>query len=302
MRVLVSKNISITLEELNKTDMISIVSSFPSNFINHRSPGIPDELKKQILHEQYKKRIVSDGLETGHLVLTDNGYIFKSKQSFSSFAGFVFEAYLVDEFNSKKTARLRAFQWATERSEGWSTKGFEEYKAVGTGLLSTKINHLSYYEPQSNADIIFLRKNPLLDIMEPALIHNQQVSAKIQVKSIKNRFKENIVDKVISGKYSRVITMLSDNSGRPSWVICHNILHNMLRTKVITSDVYANTIGRIQGPEYFDLDQYYIDDYYDYICQWHNGNESFTKHTNEAAEQEITGYKYVNNILVPIDA
>ena len=76
----------------------------------------------------------------------------------------------------------------------------------------------------------------------------------------------------------------------------------MLRTKVITSDVYANTIGRIQGPEYFDLNQYDIDDYYDYICQWYNGNESSTKHTNEAAEQEITGYKYVNNILVPIDA
>ncbi|MBZ7636792.1 hypothetical protein FML11_26305 [Klebsiella oxytoca] len=296
-----SKNISITPKELNNTDMISIVSSFPSDFINHRSPGIPNELRRKILHQQYKNRIVSDGLETGHLQLTDNGYIFKSKQSFSSFAGFVFEAYLVDEFNSKRTARLRAFQWATERSEGWSTKAFDEYKAVGTGLLSTKTNYLGYYEPQSNADIIFLRKSPLLDIMEPALIYNQQVSAKIQVKSIKNRFKEDIVDKVISGKYLRVITMLSDNFGRPSWVICHNILHHMLRTNAITPDVYANTIGRIQGPEYFDLNQYYIDDYYDYICQWYNGNESSTKHTDEAAEQEITGYKYVNNVLVPID-
>lgn len=295
-----SKNISITFEELNKTDMISIVSYFPSEFINHRSPGIPDELKKRILHEQYKNRIVSDGLETGHLELTDNGYKFKSKQSFSSFAGFVFEAYLVDEFNSKRTARLRAFQWATERSEGWSTKAFEEYKAVGTGLLSTKNNYLGYYEPQSNADIIFLRKNPLIDIMEPALIYNQQTSAKIQVKSIKDRFKEDIVDKVISGKYLRVITMLSDHSGRPSWVTCHNILHHMLRTNAITSDAYANAIGRIQGPEYLDLNQYYIDDYYDYIRHWYNGYESSTKHTDEAIEQEITGYKYVNNVLVPI--
>jgi hypothetical protein len=84
--------------------------------------------------------------------------------------------------------------------------------------------------------------------MEPALIYNQQVSAKIQIKSIKNRFKEDIVDKVISGKYLRVITMLSDNFGRPSWVICHNILHHMLRTNAITSDVYTNTIGRIQDP------------------------------------------------------
>ncbi|WP_434746094.1 hypothetical protein [Candidatus Pantoea rara] len=295
-----SNNISITIEELNKTDMISIVSYFPSEFINHHSPNIPDELKKRILHEQYKNRIVSDGLETGHLQLTNNGYKFISKQSLSSFAGFVFEAYLVDEFNLKRTPRLRAYQWATERSEGWSTKAFEEYKAVGTGLLSTKINHLGYYEPQSNADIIFLRKNPLLDIMEPALIYNQQVSAKIQVKSIKDRFKEEIVDKVISGKYLRVVTMLSDNSGRPSWVTCHNILHHMLRAKAITSDVYANAIGRIQGPEYFELNQLYIDDYYDYIRQWYNGYESSTKHINEGVEQEITGYKYVNNVLVPV--
>ncbi|WJY13523.1 hypothetical protein PCO82_13155 [Pectobacteriaceae bacterium CE90] len=294
-----NKNISITQDELNNTDMISIVSSIPSNFLNHRSPGIPEELKKRILHEQYKKRIVSDGLETGHLSLTDNGYKFNSKQSFSSFAGFVFEAYLVDEFNLKRTSRLRAFQWATERSEGWSTKAFEEYKAVGTGLLSTKNNYLGYYEPQSNADIIFLRKNPSHDIMEPALIYNQQVSAKIQVKSIKDRYKEEIVDKVLSGKYLRVITMLSDYNGRPSWVTCKNILNHMLRTNAITSYAYANAIGRIEGPEYFDLNQYYIDDYYKYINHWYNGLESSNKHIGEAMEQEITGYKYVNNVLVP---
>ncbi|HDL8466890.1 TPA: hypothetical protein P4O12_002818 [Yersinia enterocolitica] len=203
-----SKNISITHEELNKTDTISIVSAIPSNFLNHRSLGIPEELKKRILHEQYKKRIVSDALETGHLSLTDNGYKFNSKQSVSSFAGFVFEAYLVDESNLKRTSRLRAFQWATERSEGWSIKAFEEYKAVGTGLLSIKNNYLGYYEPQSNADIIFLRKNPSHDIMELALIYNQQVSAKIQVKSIKDRYKEEIVDKVLSGNTSELLQCL----------------------------------------------------------------------------------------------
>ncbi|MGI3449628.1 hypothetical protein ACRQQF_09840 [Citrobacter arsenatis] len=295
-----SNNISITFEELNKPDVISIVSPIPINLLNHRSPEISDELKKRILHDKYKSRIVSDGLETGHLSLTNNGYQFNSKQSFSSFAGFVFEAYLVDEFNLKRTPRLRAFQWATERSEGWSTKAFEEYKAVGTGLLSTKINYLGYYEPQSNADIIFLRRNILQDVMEPALIYNQQVPAKIQVKSIKDRFKEDIVDKVLSGKYLRVITMLSDNNGRPSWSICHNILHHMRRVNSIPQDAYANAISRIQGPEYFELNQYDIDDYYDYIFHWYNGSGYANKNITEAIEKEITGFKYVNNVLVPI--
>jgi len=296
----VNKNISISFEELNRVDMVSILSPFPSNVLNHHSPNIPDELKKKILHDKYKRRIVIDGLETGHLMLNETGYKFISKQSFPSFAGFVFESYLVDELNQNRSARLRAFQWATERSEGWSTKAFEAYKAVGTGLVSTKTNYLGYYEPHSNADIIFLRKNPSLNIMEPALIHNQQVRAAIQVKSIKDGFKKEIVDKVLSGKYLRVITMLSNYAGRPSWVICHNILHHLLRKNHINSDDYAYAIGRIHGPEYLGLNQYHIDDYYSYIISWSKGLESPHKHTNEAAEQEITGYKFKNNFLIPI--
>lgn len=295
-----SNNISVTFEELNSPDVISIVSPIPVNLLDHRSSGVPDELKKRILHDKYKNKIIADGLETGHLSATNTGFVFNSKQTFPSFAGFVFEAHLVEEFNLKRIQRLRAFQWATERSEGWSTKAFEEYKAVGTGLLSTKTNYLGYYEPQSNADIIFLRRNALKNIMEPALIYNQQVSAKIQVKSIKDRFKEEIVDKVLSGKYLRVITMLSDNYGRPSWIICHNILNHMLRVSSISQDNYSDAISRIQGPEYFGLNQYEIDDYYNYISHWYKGSVSATKNIREAMEKEIKGFKYVNNVLVPI--
>lgn len=294
-------NIAITFEELNRADMISIASPIPLNMFDPRSPSFSDEEKRRILHDTYKRRIVADGLETGHLIPTENGYIFKSKQRFPSFAGFVFEAYLVDKFNQCRSSRLRAYQWATERSEGWSTKDFEEYKAVGTGLITTKNEYLTFYEPQSNADIIFLRKNPLRnDIMEPALIHNQHVQAAIQVKCIKSGFREEIINKVLSGKYLRVITMLSDEHGRSSWVVCHNILGNMHRSGAITTADYAYAIGRIQGPEYFNIDQYDVDNYYSYIHQWYQGYEPITKNIEEAVGLEITGYKFENNVLVPI--
>ncbi|EOC1504429.1 hypothetical protein ACI1AJ_004075, partial [Cronobacter sakazakii] len=291
-----TERIAITDEELNKPEMIELVTSIPASLLDINSPGISPEVRKKILKDKYKKRVIADGLETGQITLTERGYVFSSYQTSSSFAGFVFEAYLVEQFNSNEKAGLRAFQWCTERSEGWSKKPFLDCKAVGTGLLSTKRKLIGHFSPHSNADIIFIRKNPNVDVMEPVLIHNQNNAASIQVKSIKFNFKEEIVDKVLSGKYRRVITMLSDYNKRPSWSICHNILLKMWRSEYITQAEYANAINRIQGPEYFELSQQDADDYHEYIMEWHRGQVNPTHHIAEAASQEIIGYKYENGL------
>lgn len=295
-----SDKIVVTLQELNTEEVITLLSPVPLVLFDSAYPGLTPELRKKILKEKYKKRVIADGLETGHILATDNGYTFNSNQTASSFAGFVFEAYLVDKFNQDESSGLRAYQWCTERSEGWSTSAFKEYKAAGTGLLSTKANLLSHFEPQSNADIIFIRRNPVLGVMEPALIHNQTNTAAIQVKSIRSGFRNEIVNKVLSGKYRRVITMLSDEAGRPSWVICHNILLKEMRAEHITESEYADALSRIQGPEYFNLSQQDVDDYYEYILDWHHGAVKPTEHIAEAASQEIVGYKYENGILIPV--
>ncbi|WLS81155.1 hypothetical protein Q3V30_22120 (plasmid) [Erwinia pyri] len=295
-----SGKIAITIQELNTKEMVTILSPTPISLLDSAYPGLTPEARKQILKEKYKKRVIADGLETGHIKLTDRGYTFSSNQTASSFAGLVFEAYLVDKFNQNEVSRLRAFQWCTERAEGWSIATFKEYKAVGTGLLSTKANLLSHFEPQSNADILFIRRNPASNVMEPALIHNQSNTAAIQVKSIRSNFTDEIVNKVLSGKYRRVITMLSDETGRPSWVICHNILLQKMRAGYITQYEYADAISRIQGPEYFNLVQREIDEYYEYIRDWHRGTVHPTEHITEAASQEIVEYKYENGLLVPV--
>ena len=295
-----SGKIAITIQELNTEEVVTLLSPVPLVLFDSAYPGLTPELRKQMLKEKYKKRIIADGIETGHITPIDGGYTFRTKQTASSFAGFVFEAYLVDTFNQNESSRLRAFQWCTERSEGWSTAGSKEYKAAGTGLLSTKANLLSHFEPQSNADIIFIRRNPDLGVMEPALIHNQSNTAAIQVKSIRSNFKEEIVNKVLSGKYRRVITMLSDETGRPSWVICHNILLNKLRAGNITDSEYADALSRIQGPEYFNLSQREVDEYYEYILDWHKGAVQPTEHIAEAASQEVVGYKHENGLLIPV--
>ncbi len=295
-----TERIAITDEELNRPEMIELVTSVPASLLNINSPGISPEVRKKILKDKYKKRVIADGLETGQITLTERGYVFSSYQSPSSFAGFVFEAFLVEQFTSNEKAGLRAFQWCTERSEGWSNKPFLDCKAVGTGLLSTKRQLIGHFSPHSNADIIFIRKNPNVDVMEPVLINNQNNAASIQVKSIKSKFKEEIVDKVLSGKYRRVITMLSDQDKRPSWSICHNILLKMWRSGNISQAEYADAISRIQGPEYFELSQQDADDYHEYIMEWHRGQVKPTDHINEAISQEIIGYKYENGLLVPV--
>jgi len=292
--------IAITNEELNSPEMIELLTPVPASLLDINWPGISPELRKKILKDKYKKRVIADGLETGQITLTERGYVFSSYQTASSFAGLVFEAYLVDQFNSNEKAGLRAFQWCTERSEGWSKKPFLECKAVGTGLLSTKRQLIGHFSPHSNADIIFIRKNSNVDVMEPVLIHEQNNAASIQVKSIKSHFKEEIVDKVLSGKYRRVITMLSDDYKISSWSICHNILVKMRRSEYITQAEYADAISRIQGPEYFGLSQQEADDYHEYIMEWHRGQVKPSRHIIEAASQEITGYKHENGLLVPI--
>lgn len=297
-----SKGIILTLDEINATDVISIINPIPLSLFDPHSPMISPELKKKILYDKYKKRFIADGLETGYLVLKGNGqFSFTSKQSVQSFAGFVFEAYLVDKFNENKASRLTAYQWATERSSGWSTADFENYIVVGTGLLHTRTNYINHYEPQSNADLIFIRKSPKCDVMENALVHNQQIPAKIQVKSIKTRYKEEVIDTIRSGKYQRVITMLSDPDGQPSWKKCHTILSNMKRAGTITPEEHSRFIERIQGPEFFSISQNDVDDYYEFICNWYNGRTSETSnYTDMAAGQEIIQYKYQDGLLLPL--
>ncbi|MEY0878416.1 hypothetical protein [Providencia manganoxydans] len=297
-----SKGIVLTPDEINTEEVITVINPFPINLLDHRSPTLSPQLKKKILFEKYKNRIIADGIETGQLVLTEDGsYRFFSKQSASSLTGFIFEAYLVDKFNLNRNSRLTAFQWATERSTGWSTSGFEGYIAVGTGLLTTKNKYVSHYEPQSNADIIFLRKNPLHNVMEYALVHKQQIQAQIQVKSINGNFKQEIIGPVLSGKYQRVITMLSDAYGEPSWKKCHTILSNMKRAGTLSIEEHSYATERIQGPEFFSLSQLDVNDYYEFIQDWYTGRvKRGHEYTEQAVEQEISQYKYENGLLVPL--
>ncbi|HDR2492198.1 MULTISPECIES: hypothetical protein [Enterobacter] len=294
-------NIPITKQDLTNDPELIDLFGVPWDIINHRHPSVTPEIKKRILKEKYKKRVIADGIESGQLTLNEHGYVFRSKLNSSQFAGLVFEAFLVDRFNSNRSEGLRAFTWCTEDNSTAATKHFEEFLAVGTGLISTQREHIGFYEPHSNADIIFLRKNHSRNEMENALVKGTNLQSAIQVKCIKYNIIEEVVKTVISGKYRNVITMLSDTRGIPSWVTCHSALATMKRRGTITTEQYAKAIAAIHGPEYFGLAQHDIDDYHEYILEFWKGNtEEQTKNINDAIDQEINAYTRRNGLLVPL--
>lgn len=285
---------------LNTTDLISI-ADFPISALDTRNPGVPEPIRKRIIFERFKERIIADGLETGNCELVNGNLVMKTNLGMEQFAGFVFESWLVYELNNNKNVGLEAFRWCTERRGFRVEKEFEEYKAVGTGLITTKSLYASFYEPHSNADIVFLRKNVFRDEMEYANVNKLNVPARIQVKSIKSNFRKEIIDNVISGKYRHVITLLNDSTGKPSYIKCHEILRDMLREEQIKREDYFIFINNIQGPVYFNMDQRDIEDYYSFIQDWYNGFERPDPGIENAVLQETASWKYRNGLIVPVD-
>ena len=125
-------------------------------------PDFSDSDRYEILKERYEKRLIADGLETGHFVLNDKGeFAVAISQPLPSVAGFIFEAFTVRTFNEKKNSvGKEAFQWSTERSK--VKAGFlKQFHAVGIGFPSTRDSLPQLYNPTLyQFDVIFHRLNP----------------------------------------------------------------------------------------------------------------------------------------------
>lgn len=75
-------------------ELITLIN-IPLSILDPNHSAISPEIRKKILRERYKNQLIADGLETGHLKEIRGNIYFVSKLSLESFAGFVFEAYLV---------------------------------------------------------------------------------------------------------------------------------------------------------------------------------------------------------------
>lgn len=285
---------------IDEKELVSLVN-VPLEIIdpNHRS--VPPEMRRKILAQRFRDQLYADGIETGHLVEVNGKLTFKSKLPLPSFAGFVFEAYLVSKLNQYKKMGQAAFTWCTQRPRLALSNVYEQYQAIGTGFISTHQLHPHLYAPHSSSDIRFVRKNPQNGVIETALIHKSHNIAGIQVKAIRGNLKSQIIEPLLRGQYSHVITLLKDYYGTPTRTVCLRWFDIGVREGSINAQQREFLEDRIKGPEFLGIDQRDIEDYYDHIHDFYNGYCLPEKSISEATFSEIKRYKDHNGLLVPDD-
>lgn len=278
--------------------------TLPISCLDPRYPGLSSQAKYEILTARYHNQLIADGIETGLIVLNPNGqynYNFTNR-NIESVIGFIFESYIVDKINKNmRSIGRRLFELCTRRQQ--TTDAYiDQFFAIGTGFTSTDKLFPYHSNRTSNVDIIFIRKNKE-GKYEPATEMGSSkqagITAGIQIKTITCGEKEAIVDKVLSGRYSCVLTLLSHNNGRDcahSVEHCRIILKSM---KSLDPSQRNDALMKIVGPADVGLDQRDIDDYYQYILHWAQGLEMPDQNINNGAGMEIKTTKYCEGVLVP---
>ena len=271
----------------------------PISLLDPFHPQISPEAKTAILKARYHDQLIADGLETGHFFYDQNQNMrFQTKQPLHSIAGFIFEAFAVRIMNEDMlTVGRKAFEWCTKRQK---TKAdyISQFKAIGTGFITTKQTHPGFYIPQHVFDVQFLRTNKD-DIIEPATVLGTTNPAGIQIKAITGSEKQEIILPLYEGKYTNVLTFLRHSDHVHSYEYCMRIIDEMYRAREIHLSEKDHLQSCIYSPEMIGIDQRDVDEYFEYIFHWFNGQAQMTEDIYEGIGLEVKGFKYSNGVLIP---
>lgn len=273
----------------------------PYSLLDASHPALTREQRKRVLKEKYEQKLIADGLETGILRLDNNGEIFvNSKQNLSVFKGFIFEALTVRLINDYfDTIGKECFLWCTERKQVKSNY-LSKFKAFGRGFLSTKSNLPQVYNVTHKFDVQFYYINTERNEPEIETISNTKIEAGIQVKAITGNEDNEIIQPLLSNKYTHVLTYLRDKYNNHSYHKCINIIRNMKAKGQITHEKMMELENRVHCPEQLKITQNWIDEYDVFISDWWNGHVKGDDIIRDAVNNEISGYKYANSILIPL--
>lgn len=292
-----------TEEYLDQNGILRI--EIPLEVINLTHPNLPPQVRSILLTRQYYGQYLEDGLQTGHVKLNRWGASFESQATFATYLGFALEAYVVRKLNEpfsrmKPTAML----WCSNRMQN-KKEWFDAYTAIGTGLKNTESNYPAYYSRTDTSDVRFVRtftnRKTKVSTLEPLNMNGTRAPAGIQIKAITGNERTEIIDPLLSGKYSTVLTMLKrPNSGVHSFDICMDLIREMFRGHVIGLDDRNHLERSIRRPMLLNFDEYDIGCYVEYIAR-HFPNFSHPDPTlTAAANLEIS--RSCGNDIVGTDA
>jgi len=298
----VTDYVVISTVEREQDPASEVLFTVPVQLLDPSHPQVSPEARIEILRARYHQQMIADGIETGHFAMDANGQLScRTRLPLPSFLGFMFEAFLVNAFNTRMSSVGRAaFEWCSNR-ERTRDEYIKQFKAVGTGFISTSNVHPHLHAPQSNLDIVFVRKRPNTEISEPALVLGTTLTAGIQVKAIRGNERQEIVDPILAGSYSRVITVLDHEDGIHSRNVCVRIAQELYRQGTITLDQMHIVERSVLSPEMIGLDQREINDYYQYVSYWYQGRANTDQLVSLALGMEVKSFKYgPSGLLVPV--
>ncbi|MDT8717000.1 hypothetical protein IAI10_10050 [Clostridium sp. 19966] len=248
-------------------------------YMDYKHPDLSDDEKAKILREKWLPSLIEDGIKTGHFTMNNGRLQVIIQQELSVIAGFIYEAYVVRKAKVDSNFFFKLFKWTTRR-ERLQLEILNQYFPIGLGHKETREKYPLFYEPTSRKfDVIFLRFNDKVGAYEEATVVGTSIRAGVQVKAIKGNEIKEIISPILQDKYESVITMLRHKDNIHSYDYCMDIIKKMYNKSEITNEQRIKLENSIAYPGNMGIDQYEVDEYYDYIKYWYNSEATADKVT-----------------------
>ncbi|CRM53807.1 hypothetical protein [Pseudomonas sp. 8 R 14] len=247
-----------------------LIKDVSPQIFNAQDPSLTSEAKEALLELQFRNITFRDAIASGNATINGKYWQLSTRRPIESFKGLVMEAALCRECGDNPfTIGRRTFAWCTGRLIGEvSNKQTSEHIPFITANKKLQDNPLTarFYDPASPYDMHFYRINDQGNAELATEVGDYKgVVAGIQVKAIQGNEKSEIIQKLIKGRYTRVVTMLRHKSGEHSYEVCVRLLNKMQKDGEITAEQALNIISRLTYPEFLGLEQHKFDSYSEWI-------------------------------------
>lgn len=270
-------------------------------------PSLSEAERHQILDTMYRNVTYLDAFVTGNLFVhpVTGILMFRTKRSEQAWKGFVFEAALA-RWCREQPDKIgkQVFGWCTGRNPNQISDTFYQRFTVfvrGDKSLLDKRETAILYNTGCPFDVQFYSLNPQHGLPEVATIKDTKIEAGVQVKAITCNEMAQIIQPILNGEYTHVLTLLNHPSGQHSYSVCQTILNNLLNSGKITLEEYAYVSQRITHPGKLGIDQQMIEEYSAYLSACYHAGAAWTGDVWDALSMEVVKDVYMSQggVLIP---